>query len=590
MICSSTVLGCLVTVLSLAMGTFTQQAIKPVICEETILGMRASVPVADRMTTLPLVRMGPAQYDLDPLIKSSIAGALSGDYNPPKLLDNCPTGNCTFGDQEVSHRTIGICSKCLDTTELVYLNRTNSSLWLSHPMGMSVNADEWLHVDPYLPINDGGEETVWAESVLDTEMQYILAANASMMRMNILTLTTDGCQYTEASQTDEPGAVSSFSNCSRKNHLPLTYLGTRRDWNVVAANCAFYACVKDMKATVKNGTLVEKVVKTTPMPATEAGRETNVLLDLPCIVNGSTYDSSNISMANSPNETLTTTDLNSPGWAHNSAMHEGKLINVPYQCAHSLRWEAKMSISLFWSTIAKGLCYSKSAAVSDIGFGRKRPFCEYGMDLDPNRLRFSWWHTGLWAEGNATFASISSKMDAVGTAITNAMRLDPITRYPSDNDRNLITGTVQQSNVCTQFDWPWLMFPAGLIVLTALALLLVMWGTAFDKEDMPVWKTSTLPLLYSDRLGTLKEIEKIASRDTAVIEKSGKVDWCVTLDQTSTNVSRMSSASPLHDRPYPDMMGVDEPLMQRTHQTKDDARSHSSINSQKERSQMAIRR
>jgi hypothetical protein len=115
------------------------------------------------------------------------------------------------------------------------------------------------------------------------------------------------------------------------------------------------------------------------------------------------------------------------------------------------------------------------------------------------------------------------------------MRLEPGTRYPKDNSTYTVYGTVWETTVCTSFDWPWLLIPVVLVLLTALALSLIMWATATDRERAPVWKSSLFPLFYAENIDTLEKLDKTAEKDLAVLEKTGGTEnWqFVLMDDTS---------------------------------------------------------
>jgi len=114
-------------------------------------------------------------------------------------------------------------------------------------------------------------------------------------------------------------------------------------------------------------------------------------------------------------------------------------------------------------------------------------------------------------------------MQSIATSITNEMRkqgTDWDNRFPPK--QILVTGTVFRTTVCTQFDWKWLSFPLALIALTTLLLRVVCGKMLFDRQKIPAWKSSVLPLLFTgNRIGTtvivgdMKEIK--ADTDKIVV-------------------------------------------------------------------------
>jgi hypothetical protein len=120
---TSAVIACSVTVLSLAVGAFTQQAVKTVPCSRPILGRNATIPIAPYAH--PFMNQfekgnsaGGTLWALDATTKANIVGAL-GDagYTRPPLLQDCTTGDCTFASvNDTTHVTSGYCSRCVETT------------------------------------------------------------------------------------------------------------------------------------------------------------------------------------------------------------------------------------------------------------------------------------------------------------------------------------------------------------------------------------------------------------------------------------------------------------------------------------------
>jgi hypothetical protein len=75
-----------------------------------------------------------------------------------------------------------------------------------------------------------------------------------------------------------------------------------------------------------------------------------------------------------------------------------------------------------------------------------------------------WWLQNLYNSGLASFESISNIMDNVAMAITDSARAQP---FPGVS---YVSGTIWHTTICTEFNWPWLIFPAALIILAALSL------------------------------------------------------------------------------------------------------------------------
>ena len=524
---SPAILGCIVTVLSLAIGSFTQQAIKLVDCDRPVTTTNASLPIAARNAMIPMSEVG-QDMDIDAGLKGAIINAIAGSTSAQKsLLIDCITGNCTFEETNgVTHRTSGFCSKCLDTTSFLQemsnaTQFTNGSVaqigaMLGLPNNMSVGPLQSITPSRSLVANtsDLQQNSVaidWVSSMFDTEMHHILGNGASILSFDVLSLTTTNCTQHSHDMTQYPFILKSY-DCKHKD-------GSSSPWNAVSATCVLYPCVKDLKATVKDGKFTEKVVRTTPMSAN--GRSRHTLLDIPCTINDVRYDIHNISQA--PIRDY----LNEPDLARLSfdTRINGQTVQVPYECAYQVMSAPIKGIAQFWSKAAPGHCEPYYIGLGESDEESKRWVrCFKSKDDEMD----SWWHTGLYNDGNATFETFSSTMDAVALAITDHFRLNPIAR----SGNNTVYGTVWQSTVCTSFSWPWLLFPAALVLLTLLALLLIIWATTNDEERAPVWKSSILPLLYCGDLGSLREMERNADAEDAVLERvDGHGKWQIVLKE-----------------------------------------------------------
>lgn len=289
--------------------------------------------------------------------------------------------------------------------------------------------------------------------MFDAEMHHILDNRASVLSFDVLSLTTTNCIEHSHNKTEFP-FISKVYECKQND-------GSSSPWNAVGATCVLYPCVKDLEATVKDGKFTEKVVRTTSMSAN--GRTRHILLD--------THNISLVPIRDDSNEP----DLARLSFKTNI---NGQTVQIPYECTYQIRSALVNGIAQFWSKAAPGHCepYYSGLVQSDNEIERwVRCFKSKGDEMD------SWWHTGLYNYGNATFETFSRTMDAVALAITDHFRLNPIAR-PGNNT---IYGTVWQSTVCTSFSWPWLLFPAALVLLTLLALLLIIWATTNDEERAP---------------------------------------------------------------------------------------------------------
>ena len=115
-------LSAVVIILPLAVGPFTQQAIKTVPCQGKVAGANASVPVAHYVPgTSSYYRIAAGTWDLDVAMKGTMTNGLTNPIGSDTAIHaTCQMGNCTFPSQDgITHSSIGMCSACVETTSLV---------------------------------------------------------------------------------------------------------------------------------------------------------------------------------------------------------------------------------------------------------------------------------------------------------------------------------------------------------------------------------------------------------------------------------------------------------------------------------------
>ncbi|KAF2396138.1 hypothetical protein EJ06DRAFT_244985 [Trichodelitschia bisporula] len=122
-------LGGLITILSLAIGPFSQQALHSVNCQKPLSHLHPTIRIAN---SIPDTVDLETDYNLDSVGASAILDAIansplntssgytSSAKGTAQVLDGCATGNCTFGNGNgVAYSTIGVCTQCIDATNLI---------------------------------------------------------------------------------------------------------------------------------------------------------------------------------------------------------------------------------------------------------------------------------------------------------------------------------------------------------------------------------------------------------------------------------------------------------------------------------------
>ncbi|KAF6818882.1 hypothetical protein CPLU01_13171 [Colletotrichum plurivorum] len=428
-------LAALITILSMAVGPFTQQAAGTVPCQRIVPGARASLPIAHYFPGLH-------RSLLEDIITSSIKGAVlnalvnTATYEQ-SIQFTCETGNCTFPtlSSGVTHSSIGICSACFDTSRYIVLRR-NYTL----PNGQTIQS-----AGQVVSVKTQAEDLEWAKDAFPAGF----AAIARIALSNTTVLSSNRLSCRQGATLDACGIATSMS-------------------------CSLYACVKNFHAQVTRGELRESIVSTQPavtgLVDKDSSSYNNTLLNLqlPCLLDGVEYSLHNTSQPPPEKTELVNVD----GTTH----------AVPEACIYGLYKPWAEGFSEFVaSEILNGTYHA------ELGRGR-------------------WWLESLGNNGNTSLAYVTDTFDRIATTVTN------IFRETGTKDRasflkglyywngvsrvdDLAVGSVIGTTVCTRFDWRWVLLPIVLVCATAILLLAAI-VQSWREPNLPVWKTSVLPLIF----------------------------------------------------------------------------------------------
>ncbi|PHH84465.1 hypothetical protein CDD83_1901 [Cordyceps sp. RAO-2017] len=472
------------SVLSLAIGPFTQQAIRTVPCLRPAPEYEARVPVAvalpgsDGSFTFPYdISKRPVLPGVGPRAQGTIVSAIAnpGGGGGGIVRPLCPTGNCTFPETlGVPHSTIALCARCLDTTPLLRQAPNRSVIWLGSGNGndsrhgqVALSADGWKKLVAG-PGGGGFPNLSFAEPVMTAEFRATVELALATFSVLTWTRARDArCDNNRLEPFDSPSCF-------------------------VAATCSYYACTKDIQVRVADGQLQETM--TNPVAAQsnftlEALREgyTNLfVVKSPCLVDGQVYDASNFSRIPGDGRTRL--------MAVSTADRHG-MVRAPSECVYSVSGSYAAGLGLLLSQVFSGHCDSVPMASEKRGY----VFCDE-----------HWWLQQLYHRGNASFRSLDGMVQGVAAAVTDFFRVDgwgpiddrgnnPAEGGPDrEHARAHLRGEAHRSTVCIRLDWAWLL-PAGAICLTTAALLVAMlaMNATGGRGGAPVWKSSALPLLFS---------------------------------------------------------------------------------------------
>ncbi|KAK3317405.1 hypothetical protein B0T19DRAFT_434923 [Cercophora scortea] len=468
---------------------------------------------------------------------NALVGGLTSRATVTPVDFTCPTGNCTFpaSNGGVTHSSVGICSRCEDLTDT---HVTQGHCPKPRPAGDAMgfySGYGYCNFTLFTP----GAEPVTIVPIIDGPTIAVNATGTNYStyephNISILTRTQAGCD----------GRRSEIKSCPSHTNLPGLQ---NEDWkvNIVGAKCTLFACPRDYHGAVLNNNLSETVLSTTPLDGTlpyspEQGIHftSPATAVLPCIVDGTLYDKSNITLAKTKfNTTVITYPLTNT------------TSTVSRACVRWLDGGWTRMLSLAIKQILAGKCDSVSNPRAQAIF-------------DTTVCADAWWLASLFDDDEATFASISAHFDDVATSLTNRLRsigLSASAAYmyndtsPGDahwsDDPGLVTGAAHVMAVCVEFDWRWLMLPTALTGLT-LGLLMVAVAQTYRDGVEGTWKSSGLPLLFHGFRGEVRgwlpdhrmdldemkaktegmvaryEVDEFGGVGIVVAERKGESGWC----------------------------------------------------------------
>lgn len=464
----------ILVILLAAFGPFTQQAIRSIVCRVQVVPRNdVSVPVAhylnsfDDAQSTAMTYTGRVNFRLGNLMKSAILNAMTAKDDGTNKLDfSCPTGDCTFELDPTgsAYSSIGLCKECVDITSLV--REWPGQNETTH--GLNLTIEGMMTAQNSIATSPSG---YWSSITSQDPTTFTVIAQ-DFGRQNITYLT-----YTWAPCTmNETDPVSDW-NCPTSKYPNTPHMGGTQ--GVLAVNCTFYPCIRSYNALIGTGVLRETPVSQIRMEVNESllrypesiFQDPGAILE-PCFVDGQPYDRYNISRVPKITGRNFTTLWTPQG-----------TLQAPAECVYRMSFAISQALSHYLRV--------------DL-FGNNK--CWWVPQVDGVNLSWvacpseAWWLESLYNRGFATFESVDSLLQNMSLAASNQMRADGTNADWTAPE--FASGTMWNSTVCTQVEWAWMAFPAALELTTLVLLVTVIVMSLRDHGRRPIWKSSTLPLVF----------------------------------------------------------------------------------------------
>lgn len=519
-------------VLSISIGTFTQLALRTTACPKAVPHAVASIPTAHNPFTHQ-VEYGPfswgARLETIPnaFMKTATRNGISGLQSLAAVSASCDTSNCSFTTyHDITHSTLGIESMCLDFSP--FLNQTeNSTISFTVPYGSETyvttnyTGQRGYPSISYLLEGEMGNSSLAGKGrwypLFNLESQFTIYNSSTSDIREYIQKSHDISEQEEhlikRSFYQQTFMIPTLNPCLERSAYPPTLdslplintsscprLGMTNVssfpgyFSLAAVECYIYPSIRYYAGSIVNGQIQETLIGE-PVPldlginATDGEIDREDLYKLeyyafsdPCIIEGMVYTSANMSQAHGDRITIY-------HW------NDGEITDItgPKLCLYGVSYGSERALS--------GLLHGVFEDTDHTDF-ESSP-CAPNIYYTELTCGSALWLESLFNGGNASFDSINAAMSRLADAVTNQLRMNGTDWYGNPSN---VTGTAFQTVVCTQFQWGWLLFPAGVVLASAVLLVATAWksssrwargrGDQGGVQGLPVWKSSLLPLLF----------------------------------------------------------------------------------------------
>lgn len=393
------------------------------------------------------------------MMVAALEGIVDSANNSKSVPFDCPTGDCEFPP----FSSLAYCSSCTDVTSHVQ----------QHHGPRSTDSDKffaWNYTvlpeqDCLLSFKDTNGHPRYQQTGATGDIPDHLTfcpwrvnghreTSFSILSMSWVncSLGRDDGDPNEIGCGGYPEQLSSLANTS----------------GLVAVNCSLGLCVRDYTSRVRNGVLHETVTNSLPFKYETYDATGFRMLKLPCVVDSNKYELSNMSQI-----------LAIPGRNFTTVSFDGQNVTVPLECTFTADEDVTWAINEF----LEGELLEPEPTCSMVSFDGTS-FCS------------PWYLEPLFHGGRLTAATISSDINGMADAVSNRIRAVGSNAY--GNGSGVVLGTAIQTTVCVRVDWPWLLFPAALVLLTVVLFVAVLVTARQSQvaEGQPIWKSSSVVAFF----------------------------------------------------------------------------------------------
>jgi hypothetical protein len=439
-------LGAFVTIMASLTGFALQQLIQFTECLQPYESPTVSIRKANSYNAHGLREWVNNKQPFLPMDVAITSGILSPQKQYTDVyFSGCTTGNCTFAaSPEGTFSTLAMVHSCTDVTSevaVIYGNatRTNTNV-------RSSGTDPIRKHNLTLPLGNDDYMSVRVEYGFN---QYDLVTRAA----------------------DDGKSLFTIKMMIRLDpqEFPDKYQ---------AISCSLHPHVNTYTAEIESNTLKENLVKSIPLGYK---KEDEVAMHDPAFLTLATSHA----LRNGVQEACDRREQPAPGYAGIGQMNieaspnvtQSKLVNqtdrvwyVPEDCVWTFGFFPYFSIQQQLTKIFDDKNILKLGFTNDA----------------TNYMRT------LYRDGNITLDTVNELFEDLAASMTSIIRTNP-----ADNQTQPVHGTVWYTKTCIGVNWAWISYPAVMIGLCAVFLVLVHIESR-DVDSQRLWKSSTLAMLFCE--------------------------------------------------------------------------------------------
>jgi hypothetical protein len=462
-------MGAIITIMASLTGFFTQQIVLFQDCLELKDGASVSIAKTNNYTRsgTSFVNMNPT--DFDPMIAAVNVGLIQPVVDFTNVLSvGCSSGNCTFpSTNHGSFSSLGVGHVCEDmTTHIRVLNETiDSNSNTTVPEFFAIDYDDNNTME--FPRIDGGVVLrTWTGPMTNT-------------------------------------TISTIYMVFRKAYTVFDYK---------ALNCSLFPTVNTYTANIESTILKEFLIHSVPLVSLPEQFSTGFSNDVEYNTLMSWWFSQMVTertFRDGIEESCVGSENPGPGLVKSmKSIGDPTTANTSDPASVDATWKwwyfPEDCVWSMHSFSVKGM----AATFQEIFDKKELQMGLRGGVEGPAQLR------RLFKGANITLDTINKQMEDLTTAMTSVIRTNGV-----EGPSGYLKGEVWSNTTCVDIRWHWISFPATMIGLTGLFLLLVVVANRGVESDR-LWKSSFLAVLFC-------EVELPGNRPV------GKEDMAATAKSTS---------------------------------------------------------